>query len=758
LLSRGQLAQTKSIKEIQMKKDKKQTPHSDDMAKNPNGRKEQLERAQRILDHPENEFLTTDQGVPVADNHNQLRAGTRGPSLTEDFIFREKMTHFDHERIPERVVHARGSAAHGTFQVYESMAEYTKAKFLQDPAVKTPVFVRFSTVVGFRGSSDTVRDVRGFATKFYTEEGNFDLVGNNMPVFFIQDAMKFPDLVHSIKPQPHNEMPQASAAHDNFWDFISLMPESMHMIMWVLSDRALPRSYAMMEGFGVHTFRFVNEAGTSRFVKFHWKPMLGVHSLVWDETQKLAGKDPDFNRRDLWERIEMGDFVEFELGVQIVEEADAGKFDFDLLDATKIIPEELVPVRRIGRMTLDRNPDNFFTETEQVAFHPGHLVPGIDFSNDPLLQGRLFSYLDTQLNRFNGTNFAEIPINQAHCPVFNNNQDGFMRHTGFQRRVNYEPNSLNQGHPRQATMQEHGFVSYPEATEGHKVRERSESFGDHFTQATLFWNSLSEVEKTHLVEAIHFELGKVEHKHIRQRMIQLFANVDRSLAERAAQGIGVTSISDDLGYLAESPAPKPNDRRGAAQPGISAALSMENPDNPKTARTRKVAILVADGFDHEAVMRVKSALKEAGVTAKIISKNGGMVTAANGEEVEVDKTFVTTASVLFDALFLPGGRQSIETLKTQGHAVHWINETFKHCKPIAGVGEGVDLLQASGMAGVQLAEAGTREQVVTDKGIVTSRRSSSDGSSDLDAIAEQFIQAIAQHRHWSREEKDRVPA
>ena len=740
-----------------MKKEE-QTPHSEEMPKNPNGRREQLERAQRILDHPENEFLTTDQGVPVANNQDQLTAGARGPSLLEDFIFREKMTHFDHERIPERVVHARGSAAHGYFQVYESMAEYTKARFLQDPSVKTPVFVRFSTVVGFRGSADTVRDVRGFATKFYTEEGNFDLVGNNIPVFFIQDAMKFPDLVHSIKPEPHNEMPQASAAHDNFWDFISLMPESMHMIMWVLSDRALPRSYAMMEGFGVHTFRFIDEAGKSRFVKFHWKPLLGMHSLVWDETQKIAGKDPDFNRKDLWERIEQGNNVEFELGVQIVEEEEAAGFDFDLLDATKIIPEELVPVRRIGKMTLDRNPDNFFTETEQVAFHPGHLVPGIDFTNDPLLQGRLFSYLDTQLNRFNGTNFAEIPINQPRCPVFNNNQDGFMRHTGFQRQVNYEPNSLNQGHPRQATMQEHGFVSHPEAMEGHKVRERSESFGDHFTQATLFWKSLSEVEKTHLVEAIHFELGKVKHMHIRERMVRLFANVDTELAERAARGIGVTEITDNLGYLAESSAPKPNERRGAARPGVSAALSMENPDNPRSAKTRKVAILVAEGFDHGAVTQMKSALKEAGATAKIVAKSGGMVTGADGQALEVDELFVTTASVVFDAVFVPGGSRSVEALKAQGHAVHWINETFKHCKPVAALDEGIALLQASDIAGVQLAGEDAREQVVSDQGVVTAFGSSGDGSRDLDPVAGQFIEAIAQHRHWSRDQKDMVPA
>src|SRR5215204_1660927 len=373
------------------------------------------------------EFLTSDQGLRINDNQNSLKVGNRGPSLLEDFLLREKITHFDHERIPERVVHARGSAAHGHFQVYESMAQYTKASFLQDPSVKTPVFVRFSTVAGSRGSTDLARDVRGFAVKFYTQEGNFDLVGNNMPVFFIQDAIKFPDIIHAVKPEPHNEVPQGQSAHDTFWDFVSLLPESTHMLCWVMSDRAIPRSYRMMDGFGVHTFRFVNAAGVSRFVKFHWKPLLGVHSLVWDEAQQLAGKDPDYHRRDLWEAIQQGDYPEYEFGVQILEEADEFRFPFDVLDATKIWPEELVPVRRIGKMTLNRNPENFFAETEQVAFHTGHLVPGIDVTNDPLLQGRMFSYLDTQLLRLGGPNFAEIPINKSVAPVRNYQRDGFHR-------------------------------------------------------------------------------------------------------------------------------------------------------------------------------------------------------------------------------------------------------------------------------------------------------------------------------------------
>ncbi|MEN9933718.1 MAG: hypothetical protein RLZZ387_297 [Chloroflexota bacterium] len=697
-------------------------------------------------EHGRDARLTTNQGVRVGDNQNSLKAGARGPTLMEDFIFREKMTHFDHERIPERVVHARGSAAHGYFQVYESQAKLTKAAFLQDPSVQTPVFVRFSTVVGFRGSADTVRDARGFATKFYTADGNFDLVGNNIPVFFIQDAIKFPDLVHAVKPEPHHEMPQASAAHDNFWDFISLMPESMHMILWVLSDRALPRSYAMMEGFGVHTFRLVNEEGVSRFVKFHWKPVLGVHSLVWDEAQKIAGKDPDFNRKDLWERIELGDYPEFELGVQVVEEELANTLDFDLLDATKIIPEELVPVTIIGKMTLNRNPDNFFAETEQVVFHPGHIVPGIDFTNDPLLQGRLFSYLDTQLIRLGGPNFAEIPINHPLIEVHNNQRDGHMRQTINRGRVNYEPNSLGGGCPMHSPEQMRGFVSYAEEMQGHKVRERSESFSDHFSQATLFWKSQSEVEQEHIVEALHFELGKVEHMHIRQRMVQLLANVDQGLAERTARGIGVTQVTDDLSYLDESTAPRPSPRRGAARPGTAPSLSMAT--SVRSAKSRKVAVLVADGFDGDALARIQQQLKDAGVQAKIVAKLGGMVTSASGQAVKVDQTFVTTGSVMFDAVLVPGGRQSVETLTVQGAALHFLNEAYKHCKAIGVTGEATALLAAS-----SIPQSAGGQGVTSEHGVVTSGQ-----AGDLDGFAKRFLEAIAEHRHWSRAQKEQVPA
>jgi catalase len=691
--------------------------------------------------------LTTNQGVPVSDNQNSLKAGPRGPTLLEDFVFREKMMHFDHERIPERIVHARGSGAHGYFQPYEGLADLTCAKFLQDPKVQTPVFVRFSTVVGFRGSADTVRDVRGFATKFYTEDGVFDLVGNNMPVFFIQDAIKFPDLVHAIKPEPHNEMPQASAAHDNFWDFISLMPESIHMIMWVLSDRALPRSYRMMEGFGVHTFRFVNAAGKSRFVKFHWKPALGVHSLVWDETQKIAGKDPDFNRRDLWEAIEMGNYPEFELGVQIVEEADAGKFEFDLLDPTKIIPEELVPVRLIGKMVLNRNPDEFFAETEQVAFHPGHVVRGIDFTNDPLLQGRLFSYLDTQLIRLGGPNFAQIPINRPLTPPQNNQRDGFMRQTIHKGRVNYEPNSLGGGCPMHSPE---GFKSFAEQMEGTKVRVRSESFADHFTQATLFWESQSEPEKQHLVEAAQFELGKVETLHVRERVVALLANVSEDLAQRVGGAVGV-GVTKDLGWLESGTAPRPNARRGAAAPGKSKALSMVN-TRKDSIMSRRIAVLAADGVDRQQLEHTVETLKNGGASAMIVSSRLGKLEASDGGEVAVDKTFTTTASVVFDAVYVPGGREAIDTLARNGDALHFVNEAFKHCKTLAASGEGVELLEKAQLAGVRFSPR-DGNQVVEDQGVVTLRN-----ASGMDQLSGAFTKAVAQHRHWGRSAKDQVPA
>ncbi len=707
----------------------------DDLASK-DGQSKNADLAQ-FRESPQGEFLTSNHGLRINHTDDSLKAGDRGPTLMEDFHFREKLTHFDHERIPERVVHARGSGAHGYFQVYEPLAEYTRARFLQDPSQKTPVFVRFSTVVGSRGSADTVRDVRGFAVKFYTEDGNFDLVGNNIPVFFIQDAIKFPDVVHAIKPEPHHEMPGASSAHDTFWDFISLTPESMHMIMWLLSDRAIPRSYRMMQGFGVHSFRFVNAQGKARFVKFHWKPLLGTHALVLDEALKIAGKDPDFHRRDLWEAIERGDYPEFELGVQLVEEADEFKFDFDLLDATKIIPEEVVPVRPIGKLTLDRNPDSFFAETEQVAFHVGHVVPGIDFSNDPLLQGRLFSYLDTQLLRLGGPNFQQIPINRPVVPVRNNQRDGFHQHKIVKGRVAYSPNALASNSPMPAAEEQGGYVHYAEKVEGRKVRRRSESFGDHFSQATLFWNSLSLPEKEHLVEAAHFELGKVEAREIRMRMVELFNRVDHQLATLIAEGAGV-------------PAPTGSavKNHGRSSPG----LSMENTAK-RTIKGRRIAILAGDGYNSAELLAVRAALQAAGAVTHVISKFLGPIKSSGGEAVEVDKSAITTGSIMYDAVYVPGGKASVDTLLLQGDARHFVNEAFKHCKAIGATGEGVNLLLQSDITGVPLADQGSDGRVIVAKGVVAARE-----VSNPQAFAQRLIEAIAQHRDWSRAEKVQVPA
>lgn len=719
---------------------------------NENSKNEQLEN---FREDPDAQFMTTDQGLRVSDVDNSLTAGSRGPTLMEDFLFRERMTHFDHESIPERVVHARGAGAHGYFQPYEPLTEYTKAKFLSDPSVKTPVFVRFSTVVGSRGSADTVRDARGFATKFYTEEGNYDLVGNNMAPFFIQDGIKFPDLVHSIKPEPDHEMPQASAAHDNFWDFVSLVPETSHMIMWVLSDRAIPRSFRMMEGFGVHTFRFVNHAGKGRFVKFHWKPLLGIHSLVWDEAQKLAGKDPDWLRRDLWEAIENGDYPEFELCVQIVEEEDEHKFNFDLLDATKIIPEELVPVKKIGKMVLNRNPDNFFAETEQVAFHPGNVVPGIDFTNDPLLQGRLFSYLDTQLNRFNSANFTEVPINRPVCPVHNQHGAGFMRQTIGKGKANYFPNSTSKGCPMMASGDLGGYVHYTEKMEGSKVRKRSESFKDHFSQATLFWNSMTPVEQKHIVKALHFELGKVESKEIRQRMVnEILNHISHELASKVAKGIGVAAPSSLLMSKAKDTVDNAtNPVKDALSPGKSVqdspALSMERGQKPKTIKSRKIAILAEDGFNYEDIRIVKEALAKEGAMVKIVSMFKGTIKSADGKELDVDKNHVTTGSIMFDAVFIPGGQKCVESLKNQGDAIHFVNEAFKHCKAIGALNEGVSLLRASDIRGVKISDG----KLTDDSGVITYEK-----TEQVDDFTKAFIKAIEAHRHWDREEKMMVPA
>jgi catalase len=706
-------------------------------------------------------FLTTEQGVRVSSTDDSLKVGPRGPTLLEDFHLREKITRFDHERIPERVVHARGSAAHGYFQVYESMAEYTRAKFLQDPSVKTPVFVRFSTVVGSKGSADTVRDVRGFATKFYTEEGNFDLVGNNIPVFFIQDGIKFPDLIHAVKPEHDREMPQAASAHDTFWDFASLVPETTHMLMWVLSDRAIPRSYRMMEGFGVHTFRFVNAAGKSRFVKFHWKPLLGVHSLVWDEAQKLAGKDPDFHRRDLWDAINVGDYPEYELGVQIVEEGDEQAFDFDLLDASKLIPEELVPVRRIGKLTLTRNTDDFFAETEQVAFHTANVVPGIDFTDDPLLQVRNFSYLDTQLLRLGGPNFAEIPINRPLAKVTTLHQDGHMQQRIKVGRASYVPNSLGGGCPALASMAQGAYAHYPEQVDGARVRARSESFKDHYSQATLFWNSQSKVEREHIVRAGRFELGKVESVEVRERMIDGFNRVDHELARRIAEGVGVATPAR-LGTVLRAPAPVATaaPAPGAPKAKISSrrlinrseALSMANTVK-STIKSRRVAVLAAAGVAGGELRIVRAALVSSGAHVEVIAPTLGEIRTAEGDTVTVDRSVLTTASVMYDAVFVPGGRESVESMEADGTFIHFLNEAFKHYKPIGASGEGVDLLLASDIQGIDLADPQSAPPLLCDQGVVTTR-----DVSDLDPFAQALIAAIMEHRHWDRPDAEAVPA
>ncbi|WP_338470907.1 catalase [Niallia sp. XMNu-256] len=667
---------------------------------------EQLEQF-RVDD--DGQHLTTNQGLKVSEDEFSLKAGERGPTLMEDFHFREKMTHFDHERIPERVVHARGFGAHGEFEVYESMKEYTKAKFLQDPSVKTPVFVRFSTVAGSRGSADSVRDARGFATKFYTEEGNYDLVANNIPVFFIQDAIKFPDLVHSFKPQPHNEIPQASTAHDTFWDFVANNQETAHMIMWNMSDRAIPRSFRMMEGFGVHAFRFVNDQGKARFVKFHWKPKLGVHSLVWDEAQKIAGKDPDFHRRDLWESIENGDFPEYELGVQIIEEEDEFKFDFDILDATKLWPEEEVPVKIIGKMTLNRNVDNVFAEVEQAAFHPGHVVPGIDFTNDPLLQGRLFSYTDTQLIRLGGPNFHELPINRPVVPIHNNQRDGYGRQTINKGMVSYHKNSLASNAPMPATEEEGGYVHYQEKVEGRKIQARSDSFKDHFSQAILFWNSMSQPEKEHIIEAFSFELGKVQSKDVQQQVVDMYANVSVELAKAIADNIGA------------------NPPQGEAASKItksSPALSQEN--TKKSPETRKVGVIISNDFNGADVSDVLKTLKAEGIQVEIISDKLGKRKGSDGTELEVDHTFLTSDSVLFDAIYAVGG--NVESKEFNQNAAYFIKEAFCHYKPIGATHEGKKYLQ--------------EENLTNSPGVII--------GDDMKQFTQNFINAITAHRHWDR--------
>jgi catalase len=665
------------------------------------------------------QVLSTNQGVPVADNQNSLKAGLRGPALLEDFILREKITHFDHERIPERIVHARGSAAHGYFECYEPLTKLTRASLFSEAGKRTPVFVRFSTVAGERGSTDTARDVRGFAVKFYTDEGNWDLVGNNIPVFFIQDAMKFPDLIHAVKPEPHNGMPQAASAHDTFWDFVSLMPESVHMQMWVMSDRAIPRSYRMMQGFGVHTFRLVNERGNSVFVKFHWNPKAGTHSLDWDEAVKISGADPDFHRRDLWEAIESGAYPEWELGLQVFTEEQAEKFSFDVLDPTKIVPEELVPVRTVGRLVLNRNPDNFFAETEQVAFCAAHIVPGIDFTNDPLLAGRVHSYVDTQISRLGGPNFHEIPINSPVAQVHNNQRDGMHRQAIHRGRVSYEPNSLGGGCPFQAGAR--GFTSFPEPIAEDKVRGKPEKFGDHYTQAALFYNSQTAIEQAHIVRAFRFELTKVQVLPIRQRVVSQLANVDMDLARQVADGLGI-----------EVPKPQPavQPRNMKPEVKVSPTLSLMARPGDGSIRTRCIAILVADAVVGAPLQELHRKLADEGAVPRFIGARLGTVRGTDGVKIDVEVTLETAPSVLFDAVVIPDGEAGVRALAAIGHAVDFVKDQYRHCKTILALGTGDQLLKA---ANIGKEDAGLLKVADPSKG------------------AAQFIAAVAKHRHFERQ-------
>jgi len=689
---------------------------------------DQLEASRKNGTH---QALTTNQGTRIANDQSSLLAGSRGPTLLEDFILREKITHFDHERIPERIVHARGSAAHGYFQPYRSLKDLTKAQFLSDPEQTTPVFVRFSTVQGGAGSADTVRDIRGFAAKFYTEEGVFDLVGNNTPVFFIQDAHKFPDFVHAVKPEPHNEIPQGQSAHDTFWDYVSLQPETMHNVIWAMSDRGIPRSYRTMEGFGIHTFRLINAEGKATFVRFHWKPVAGKASLLWDESQKLTGRDPDFHRRDLWEAIEAGDFPEYELGLQLIPEEDEFKFDFDILDATKLIPEALVPVEIVGKMVLNRNPDNFFAETEQVAFHPGHIVPGLDFSNDPLLQGRLFSYTDTQISRLGGPNFHEIPINRPTCPYHNFQRQGMHRQDIDTNPANYEPNSINDNWPRETppAAKGGGFESYQERVEGHKVRERSPSFGEYYSQPRLFWNSQTEVEQQHIIGAYSFELSKVGRTYIRERVVDLLARIDTKLAQGVADNLGL-ALTDE----------QRNIQPPAAVNGLTKDDSLSLyaiPDGE--IKGRQVALLLSDGVKAADVLAILQALKAEGVHTKLLAPHMGQVRADDGSVLPIDATFAGLPSLTFDAVMVPNG--NIDALLLSGDARYFLLEAYKHLKVIGLVGDARRFKAQFGL-----------EDADQEEGIVQ-------GDAAEDALMSDFTQAMKAHRVWSRSQKAQsVPA
>ena len=665
------------------------------------------------------ETMTTQQGVPVADDQNHLKAGPRGPMLTEDFIFREKIFHFDHERIPERVVHARGYGAHGYFETLDTLEDITTADIFQRKGEKIDVFARFSTVAGNKGSPDLARDVRGFAVKFYTKEGNWDLVGNNIPVFFIQDAIKFPDLIHAAKPAPDRGFPQAQTAHDNFWDFISLSPESMNMVMWIMSDRTIPRSLRFMEGFGVHTFRFVNAEGKATFVKFHWKPKQGVQSVAWNEALKINGADPDFHRRDMWDAINMGDYPEWELGVQLFDEDFAEKFEFDVLDATKLIPEEQVPVRIIGRMVLNRVVDNFFAETEQVAFCTQNIVPGIDFTNDPLLQGRNFSYLDTQLKRLGSPNFTHIPINRPRCPMRHFQQDGHMAMENPKGRANYEPNSWGpkDGGPREDPKR--GFRSYAEPVEGEKTRLRPESFADHYSQARQFYVSQTAVEQKHIADALTFELSKVQTMDIRLRMLSHLLNIDKDLARKVAKGLGVSDMP-----AAAKPASKPLPDLPVSDP-----LSILK-NAPDSFAGRKLGIFATDGADADLLNALKEKVSAAGGLTAIISPKVGGITLSDGSHIEADEKIDGGPSVLYDAVALLISDDGAATVKEDAPSRDFVADAFAHCKFIGYVDTAGPLMEKAGIWDDK------------DEGCIVLSKAGD---------ASDFVKSLAKLRHWNRE-------
>jgi catalase len=661
--------------------------------------------------------LTTQQGAPVSDDQNSLKIGARGPTLLEDFHFREKIFHFDHERIPERVVHARGFGAHGYFETTEELSDVTCADLFQRKGERTEAFVRFSTVAGNKGSSDVARDVRGFAVKLYTREGNWDIVGNNIPVFFIQDAIKFPDLIHAAKQEPDRGFPQAQTAHDNFWDFISLSPEATNMALWIMSDRTIPRSFRFMEGFGVHTFRFVNATGKSTFVKFHWKPKQGMQSVVWNEALKLNGADPDFHRRDLWDAIQMGDFPEWDLGVQLFDEDFAERFPFDVLDATKIIPEEDIPVQRVGRLVLDRCVDNFFAETEQVAFHTANIVPGVDFTNDPLLQGRNFSYLDTQLKRLGSPNFSHLPVNAPRCPFHHFQQDGHMAFVNPRGRANYEPNSWGAaGGPRENPAR--GFRSVPVEESGPKLRARGELFADHYSQARQFYSSQTEVEQRHIRNAFTFELSKVETPAIRSRMVAHLMNVDARLAEGVAKGLGL----EDMPEAAEPARPVINDL------APSSALSIVR-NGPDSFKGRKVGALVSDGVDAETLGRLMAALADEGVMLELIAPTVGGVFASDGARHRAKQNIHGGPSVLYDAVVLLPSAEGAALLAREADARDFVADAFAHAKFIGYADAAEALFEKAGVS--------------RDEGCVALQRE--DG-------VERFVTMCRMLRHWSREE------